>query len=359
MNILYLLPNYNLYGGTPKKTLDLIKHSSNQCYLYVWSEKYAKDFKQSFIDNNATVYDNVGRNIIPHFRSILGIIDKHNIQILQTQFFFGELLAGLIKIFRPKVKVLGAFVGAKSPEGFKHKILKHLYGKFDAFVFISNYVKTERENVYPYLKTANTHVVYNGTQKLALNENDINLKPNGEFLVLCVSGLTKIKNVQVLIDTMCILQKKGYSSIKLLVAGDGPEKDNFMHQIHKNRLEDQIILLGYQKNVGSLLYQADVYAHPCYIEGFGIAVAEAMVAEKPIIVSNAGALPELIKNEDTGLTVYPFNPEAWAKAIIRLKNDKKFAAKLAKKAKAVAEERFSVEQFVCNYNTLYKTLLEH
>ncbi len=359
MNILYLLPSYNLYGGTPKKTLDLIKHSHNPSFLYVWSKAYAEEFKQEFIDCDTVIYDNVsGRNVLRHVLNLLKIVDKHNIQIIQSQFFFGELLAGLIKLFRPKIKTIIAFVGSRSPGKVKRTILKSIYKKVDAFVYISKYVKKEKELVFPKLKKYNGYIIYNGTNK-PKPDNDFEEAPsNNNFNLLCVSGLTKIKNVQVLIESMSMLLKLGHKSITLLVAGDGPEKENFELQIKEKNLQNNIKLLGYKKNIGMLLNKADVFVHPCYIEGFGIAVAEAMMAKKPIIVSNAGALPELITNNKTGLVVPPFKPLQWAEAIIRLKENKALCKKLAQQAKVHAEHTFSIKNYVDNYSQLYKTVVK-
>lgn len=356
-NILYILPSFNMYGGTPKKTLDLIKHSTNQCYLYVWTNAYADEFKDKFKASGANIYEGLyGRNIFKHISALLKIIDENNIEIIQTQFFFGELLVGILKVLRPEVKVIIAFVGSMSPIGYKRSILRLIYRKVNAFVYISNYVKSEKTKVYPRLKQANGFVIYNGTNKQEIEETITNSLED-YFTVLCVSGLTKIKNVQVLIDCMTLLLKNNQNKIKFVIAGDGPEKDAFVKQIKENGLEDNIELLGYSKEVGSLLHSADAFVHPCYVEGFGIAVAEAMMAEKPIVVANAGALPELIKDRKTGLIAHPFNPQEWADAIIELKENTLFAAKLAKDAKQYANAEFSVKRFVSNYNQLYKRIL--
>lgn len=355
--ILYVLPSYNMYGGTPKKTLDLIKYSSNDCYLYVWTNSYAEEFKEKFVNSGAIIYEGLyGRNIFKHITSLLKIIDENNIQIIQSQFFFGELLVGIIKKLRPKVKVIIAFVGSSSPSLLKRIVLKSFYHNIDAFVYISEYVKREKVNVYPKLSTTNGVVIYNGTN-IPKTNNSTYIKSKNDFTLLSVSGLTKIKNIQVLIDSMEILLKKNHSSVKFLVAGDGPEMKNYQQQILEKKLENNFKLLGYKKNIGDLLNQVDVFVHPCYIEGFGIAVAEAMITEKPIIVSNSGALPELIENEKTGLAVAPFNPEEWANAIIKLKENPSFAATLAKNSKNHAEKEFSVIKFVSNYNKLYQNIL--
>ncbi|GAA3619047.1 glycosyltransferase family 4 protein [Flavivirga jejuensis] len=358
IKILYILPSFNKFGGTPKKTLDLIKHAPNECYLYVWTNAYAKEFKDDFIQSGAKIF--VGdhkRNILKHISNLLKIIDTYNIEIIQSQFFFGELLAGILKILRPKVKLIVAFVGSLSPSGYRKKLLNILYNKVDTFIYISEYVKTEKIKIYPKLKHSKGLVIYNGTNKPNSIKHNILNKEQGTINILCVSGLSKIKNVQVLIDCMVILLEKNYDQIQFLIAGDGPEKENFEKQLLEKHLSKNFKLLGYQKNIGDLYNRTNIFAHPCYVEGFGIAVAEAMVEEKPIIVSNAGALPELIKNNETGLLVNAFDAQQWADAIIKLIENPDLANKLAKNAKLYAETQFSVKRFVEDYNKLYKNLM--
>ena len=100
-----------------------------------------------------------------------------------------------------------------------------------------------------------------------------------------------------------------------------------------------------------------MFVHPSYAEGFGIVIPEAMLAEKPIIVSNAGALPELIENEVSGLVVEPHNAEQWADAILRIIDNPQLAEKLAHNGKDRAIKKFSKEKYTVNYEKLYKELL--
>ena len=354
-NILYLLPSYNLYGGTPKKTLDLINHSNNRCFIYIWGNTYGDDFKDLFENSNAILFEGPnGRNILKHVSNLLNIIDKHNIQVIQSQFSFGEILAVLIKMMRPKVKIVIAFVGPFSPRGIKKFILKYIYIKVDFFVFISEFVKKEKMNAFPILIKKENQIIYNGTEER--HDNSYKLDEMQGISLLDIAGLVDWKNAEVLIRTMIKLSNIN-SKIHLYIAGDGPMKSRLEAMIRSNGLEDNVFLLGYQSNIGSLLKQCDIFVHPAYEEGFGIAVAEAMIAEKPIIVANAGALPELIENEKTGLIVDPFNAEEWADAIIRLIEDKELASKLGFNAKKKATAEFSIEKFVSNYEQLYDHLL--
>ena len=82
-----------------------------------------------------------------------------------------------------------------------------------------------------------------------------------------------------------------------------------------------------------------------------------MLAEKPIIVSNAGALPELIINEESGLVVEPHNAEQWSDAILRVIDNPKLAKELASNGKKRAQKEFTKEIYTMNYENLYKELM--
>ncbi len=356
LKVLYILPSYNKFGGTPKKTMDLIKYSDNSCFLYVWTNAYAEDFKQDFEEAGAKIFEgNHGSKVRKHVSEISKIISNHNIDIIQSQFFFGELLATFVKIFNPKIKLIIAFVGSASPSGYKRHIMKLLYHKTDAFVYISNYVRQERSSVYPRLKKANGKIIYNGTTRPE-NAMSAVVDKKHETTMLCVSGLSKIKNIQILIDVAVLLFESGYREFEFLIAGDGPQRENFEKQIQEKGISNHVTLLGYQKDIGDLYQVTDIFVHPCYIEGFGIAVAEAMLEGKPIVAANAGALPELIVNEETGLLVDPFDAAAWAKAIVWCTNNRDQANRMGSLAQKRAQEDFSVHQFVNNYNELYQNL---
>jgi glycosyltransferase involved in cell wall biosynthesis len=356
MKILYILSTYNIYGGTPKKTLDLISHSKNDCYLYMYEDGY-NQYKYLFEEAGAKITEGYyKRNIFKHINSLLNIIDKNEIQLVQAQFTMGEVLGSLIKYFRPQIKLIIALVGPFKPKTIKKVIVQYIYRKADAFVFISNYVKTEKCNQFPLLAKKESKIIFNGTEKRQpANEDFANIKRPS----LCTTcGLVKWKNIDVIIEALNILRKKGINNVYFYIVGDGYERRNIEEKINQYNLEKQVFILGYQKNIGALLKQADIYVHPAYAEGFGIAVAEAMQAGKPIIAANAGALPELIENGISGLLVDPFHANEWADAILTLLGDKQMANELGSNAKKKAQCEFSTEKYVNNYQELYKSLLE-
>lgn len=357
MRILYIIPSYNIYGGTPKKTLDLMKYFGEQSSLYVYENSYP-EFKPQFEATRGRIYEGFfGRNIFKHIEILLRIIDHENINIVQTQFSMGETLGFIIKLFRPRVKLLVTFVSGIRPTLLKLLIVNQFYKKPDAFVYISNYVKKEKVKQFHILTNKTSKIIFNGTEKRADNGSEVvEMK---HFSLLAVAGLIDIKNVNVLIEALNIIinTTRRRDDVFLYVAGDGPKRAELEVLILKFSLQEHVFLLGYQTNIGKLMNSCYGFVHPCYNEGFGIAVTEAMMGEKPIIIANAGALPELIQNEISGLIVEPHNADQWANAILRIIENPLFAKKIAQKAREKADHDFTSERFTKNYEQLYDTVL--
>ena len=355
-NILYIMSSFNVYGGTPKKTLDLMKYFGDKSSIYVYHNAYP-EFKPLFENTGGKVYEGFyGRNIFKHLIKLLRIIDQEKIDIVQTQFSMGETLGFLIKLFRPRVKLVIAFVGPFKPTSVRSFLASLYYRKTDAFVYISEYVKREKTKQFPILNSKPGKIIYNGTEKRVDDGKQcVQLK---KYSVIDIAGLIDWKNIQVLIEAFnIIVNERNVNNIFLYVAGDGSKRPELEASINTYALQEHVFLLGYQSNVGRLLDSCDIFVHPAYAEGFGIVVAEAMHAGKPIIVSNAGALPELIENEKSGLVVDPYDPEQWTEAILRIIEDKEFAQNLAQNAKFTSETKFSVDNYTKQYEQLYESLI--
>ena len=356
MKILYIISSYNLYGGTPMKTLALLNYFKTDGVVYLYVDEY-QEFRDYFEQTGSKMYEGFHkRNLFLHIRKLREIIKKEKIDIIQSHFPMGEFLGGILKMMYPEIKLIISFEGAGSPKVVKKYLLANIYKSVDAFIYISNFVKQEKLKVFPLLEKKKNKIIYIGTNQNMETPNKINnfMKHPALF---DIAGLTLIKNHRILIDAVEVLINKGIV-IYLYLAGDGPMKISLDNMIRDKELSDYIHILGYCNNTDELTKECDIFVHPCYFEGFGMVVAEAMMAQKPIIVSNAGALPELVEHNKSGLIVDPYNAEEWANAIQKLLNNQTLSKKLAKNAKIRAEKLFSIEKFVQNYQNLYEELLE-
>lgn len=150
------------------------------------------------------------------------------------------------------------------------------------------------------------------------------------------------KGVPELLTALAIVAKK-FPDIKLTLIGEGHRLEEYKQRVRKLGLIPKVVMPGWRsmQEIQKLSATAHAAVLPSRIESFGIAVAEALGAEIPVIATNAGALPEIVDNEITGTLVAVGDPEALADAICRvLENAEKFRL-MAKRGRDIAREKFS------------------
>jgi glycosyltransferase involved in cell wall biosynthesis len=86
-------------------------------------------------------------------------------------------------------------------------------------------------------------------------------------------------------------------------------------------ISDHVHFVGFQEDVKPFLRALSCYVHPARMEGFGIAVVEALAAGKAVVATNVGGLPEVVEEGETGLLVAPDDPGALAAAVLSLLRD--------------------------------------
>lgn len=123
------------------------------------------------------------------------------------------------------------------------------------------------------------------------------------------------------------------------------------------RILDRVHFAGFQDPVRPFLNALDLYVHPALMEGFGIAVVEAMAAGKPVVATSTGGLPEVVEHERTGLLVQPGDPDQLSTAIVSLLRDPARCKQMGISGAARARERFDLRSTVSATEHLYRTLL--
>ena len=213
----------------------------------------------------------------------------------------------------------------------------------------------------------NMSVIYNGvdTDRFYPNKNDrkkilekLSIPANAK-IILTVRSLNYRKGIDVLIDAMPKILKNNKNTY-LLIAGDGPEKQNLKKLQKKLELEDKIIFLGHIPNEKLPMYEnsCDLFVIPSREEGFGVAAAEAMACGKPVVGTTAGGLKETIKHGVTGLLVEPDNFEQLANSIIKILKDKKLSEKLSKNALEKIEKDYNWMNIAKETIQLYKKCIK-
>lgn len=178
--------------------------------------------------------------------------------------------------------------------------------------------------------------------------------PGGEKILIHTSNFRKVKRVE---DVVRIFGKiKDQLNVKLLLVGDGPERQNIEQLCRDLNLCEGISFLGKQAAVEEVLSISDLFLMPSETESFGLAALEAMACEVPVISSNAGGIPELNVEGVTGFMCDVGDVDTMAeKALFILKDEARL-----KQFKQNARERaldFHIDKIVPQYEAIYNQVI--
>jgi glycosyltransferase involved in cell wall biosynthesis len=165
--------------------------------------------------------------------------------------------------------------------------------------------------------------------------------PEGDhepFVLFCGSLIPR-KGVNFLLNAMVTVFAQ-YPNYRLVVIGPGPEQDNLKRQAQDLCISDKVVFIGPQspQEVQTWMQRAKVFVLPSLEEGQGIVILEAQASGTPVVASQVGGIPEWISNE-TGILVPPADPQALARAIITLL-DEKVWKQYSQNCRPWAESRF-------------------
>ncbi|MDN3606122.1 N-acetyl-alpha-D-glucosaminyl L-malate synthase BshA [Kaistella yonginensis] len=177
-----------------------------------------------------------------------------------------------------------------------------------------------------------------------------------EKILIHVSNLRPVKRVE---DVLQIF-KNVNARVKsmLIIIGEGPDME-IINQFLENHpdLIGKVRLLGKVNDLYKILQLSDVFLLPSEQESFGLAALEAMAAETPVISSNAGGIPEVNIQGETGYLAEIGNIEAMSNYTIKLLSDENLLAKMKKNAKEQAL-RFDLKNILPVYEKMYANTLE-
>ncbi len=122
---------------------------------------------------------------------------------------------------------------------------------------------------------------------------------------------------------------------------------------------DHVIFTGFRQDVPSLIASMDVFLH-CAVQPDPLprVILEAMALGRPVVATNTGGIPEMIKGGRSGILAPPRDVEGLAEGTISLLSDRDLAGRMGQAARARAEERFSIAQHVEAVMQLYDQLMQ-
>lgn len=200
-------------------------------------------------------------------------------------------------------------------------------------------------------------VIRNGIGDHTLGSSEPPKRHDQRPYVLCIARLSPEKGVSTLIDAAAVMKKRN-PAVKVVIAGDGPCRDDLERQVDELGLRDHVKLIGQTDRVGQLLSKARVFALPSNSEGVALTLLEAMFARVPIVATDVGGTPEVIRDGVNGLLVMPRQSADLADSILRLWDDAETCGRFVDEGYKVAANGFGIDEMLRQYHLCYSSHAE-
>ena len=172
-----------------------------------------------------------------------------------------------------------------------------------------------------------------------------------EKIIVHISNFRPLKRVIDVLKVFEIINKEINS--KLIMVGDGPDKNKAKEYMKKNNLKSNVIFLGNTSQIDEILCSSDLFLLPSEKESFGLSALEAMALKVPVISTNIGGLKEFNIDDNFGYTSDVGDIKKMAKDSIKILSDSKLQQKFRDNALENAK-KFDINNIIPLYEDIYK-----
>ncbi|RKY68545.1 MAG: glycosyl transferase [Candidatus Latescibacterota bacterium] len=177
-----------------------------------------------------------------------------------------------------------------------------------------------------------------------------------EKVVGAVAALAAHKDYPNFLQAARIMADR-FPQVRFLIVGEGKEAGKLKKLSAELDLKRWVIFTGFRKDIPRLLSIFDVFVVSSYLEGLCTSILDAMVAGVPVVATQAGGIPEVIKDGENGVLVPPRDPERLAGAVLRVLNDPELAHRLVETGYSRVRE-FSAERMANKTEEVYRSVLK-
>lgn len=181
-------------------------------------------------------------------------------------------------------------------------------------------------------------------------------KSTGRLMVGTVGALVKRKGQIYLIRAFAKVVMS-LPKARLEIIGEGPERANLQAEIKSLGLESRVQLLGEQKKPQKFMKRWDLFVLPSLSEVFGIVLLEAFEAGLPVVATNVGGIPEIVKNGENGVLVPAKDAERLSKTISWLLAEKADRDRLAREGGKTLRDRYDWSKIIVEIENRYTGLV--
>lgn len=265
-----------------------------------------------------------------------------------------------------QVPVVGMVYHLDRSLGGARWVERNLLTRYDCVLTISSFSQNELQQVSPCIGRRTEAINCGVSEVFERPESDggawlASMGISRDVPVFSTSGvLSPRKNHIFLLELMRSWLKEGRDGF-LIVTGEGVLADRLKTHARAAGVDQRVLFLGYipETELCRVFESSTIFLFPSRMEGFGMAPVEAMACGTPAIVSDRGALPEVVRDRETGY-VLPIDqgPAPWVRAMARLCDDRDLRTRLGAAAMADVRTRFSWERAGQETEALFRRVID-
>jgi glycosyltransferase involved in cell wall biosynthesis len=247
----------------------------------------------------------------------------HAFSASYTSFLLTCFPVWLISRLRRKAVVLNYHTARSWGKFANSKIVRFVLMRTEKIVVPSAYLAAKFEDA-----GWNVDVVPNVIGDQFRYRSRCNLQPR----ILCARNLSRDYGIEVAINAFALVQAQ-YPNATLTLLGDGPLRHSLEKHVRSLGLSGVAFCGSVPNDQMPQWYdRADVFLNASYVDNAPLSILEAMTSGLPIVTTDAGGIPFIVKHEETGLIAPPGNAGMLAEHVIRLLREPQFGATIAREA---------------------------
>ena len=325
-------------------------------------EKYAFD--------EIPVAKNEGRDyfrIARCFKIVYSLFKKNDYDLIHTHGYFADIVGiPMARLFRlPSISTCHGFIF----NSWKYRLYNNLdflaLRLCDRVMAVSEGIKTDL--VKHGVNQSCISMIQNAVESCYTDESAIQNRAEKrrlfsikehEMLLGFTGRLSQEKGLRYLIEACFLLNQAGLPT-KVLIIGDGPQRNELEKLASSKNLCHQVLFVGFQKDVHNWLPALDAFVLPSVTEGTPMSLLEAMSWGLPVVASDVGGIPQIIDSEKNGVLVPPRQPEKIKEAIYRLYINKDFRKSIGLEARKTVESKYGIRNWLYKIESEYLDAIGH
>lgn len=274
-----------------------------------------------------------------------------------TPFVYGVLAA----LFT-SVKVVFTEHGRFHPDSYtwKRRMVNPLLGWVTNSIVAISQATAQALAEYEWFSLRSIRVIYNGiqapgTEAKTDHRAELGIEPD-DIVFGTIARFDTIKNLPMMIAGFREL-KNVNGNARLLLVGDGGEREKLESLVDEYGLRNEVIFSGYQKDTAKYMSVIDIYLLTSYSEGTSMTLLEALSMGVCSIVTRVGGNVEIVEHNVNGIVVDSEDVADLSAWMIKLAGDSDHRNKLGQAGKGIFNEKFSVEKMTAQYSEIYSRIL--